>query len=865
MPEFLHRFRKPLGILLVVIIAALAIAALHHLAQEVKLQDIRSALTSIAPGRIALAVAFTVLSYFALTIYDVLALRIIGRSLPWKTAATASFTSYTLSHNLGFSALTGGAARYRVYSAAGLDGPDVARIVAIAGAAFWGGVLFVAAIALVSHQGPLAIGGVTLSRAFTVIAGLGIVAAFSFVFFSIARGKSEIILWKWKLPLPDLKQAFSQILFAAIDLAAASAALFVLLPDTAASAFPAFFLIYSLAIIIAIVSSVPGGIGVFEAIVVATVPGDKAVIFAALILYRMIYYIIPLGISSVWLAIREGSRVRAPISRALSGAQAVASGMAPIALGASVFGGGVILLVSGSLPALPERISFLHDFLPLPFIEASHIAASLVGTALLLLAHGLYRRLDGAFVATRALLIAGAVFSLAKGFDYEEAIICLLIAALLQWTRPAFYRRSGLTGRILSPRWIAAVGLILLAVTWLGFFAYKHVDYQDSLWWDFALHADASRFLRASVAIAILLLVAALWRLLSPPAQPVVASTLDDDIWEQCLAQADRTDAMLARTGDKRFLLSESGNAFLMYQVSGKSWIVMADPVGSREEWPELFWSMRKLADAEGGRLLFYQLSTEALPLAIELGFQIIKYGEEARISLSGFSLEGSRMSKLRQAHNRSLREGSSFEIVPATSFAEIVDEIAIISDDWLRHKKAREKMFSLGRFDRNYLADFDTALVRREGRIIAFANLWATPNRNELSIDLMRHGEDMPPGTMDFLFTELILWGQQQEYQWFTLGIAPLSGIEANRLSPVWAKAASFLFRHGEQFYGFRGLRSYKDKFAPQWEGRYIAVPRGLGWLTSLGDLQALIGGKNILKDKDQEIPLSSRAGQPE
>ena len=319
-----------------------------------------------------------------------------------------------------------------------------------------------------------------------------------------------------------------------------------------------------------------------------------------------------------------------------------------------------------------------------------------------------------------------------------------------------------------------------------------------------------------------------------------------------CLAKAERTDAMLALTGDKRFLISESGNAFLMYQVSGKSWIVMSDPVGERKDWAELFWSIRKLADGAGGRLFFYQLSTDSLPLAIELGFQIIKYGEEARINLPTFTLEGSRMSKLRQAHNRSIREGSTFEIVPATALDTIIDEVAAISDEWLRHKQAKEKMFSLGRFDREYLANFETAVVRREGKIIAFANIWATPNKAELSIDLMRHGEAMPPGTMEYLFTELILWGQKQNYRWFTLGLAPLSGIEANRLSPVWAKAASFLFQHGEQYYGFKGLRNYKEKFSPQWEGRYIAAPRGLAWLTALNDLQSLIGGKRRIRAED-------------
>ena len=133
---------------------------------------------------------------------------------------------------------------------------------------------------------------------------------------------------------------------------------------------------------------------------------------------------------------------------------------------------------------------------------------------------------------------------------------------------------------------------------------------------------------------------------------------------------------------------------------------------------------------------------------------------------------------------------------------------------------------------------------MRQGGRIVAFANIWATGNRNELSIDLMRHAHDMPYGTMDFLFIHLMQWGREQGYRWFTLGIAPLSGIEARRLAPIWARASAFLYRHGDSFYGFEGLRAYKDKFSPVWEPRYIAGLHGVGLARSLIDLQTLVGG---------------------
>jgi len=105
-----------------------------------------------------------------------------------------------------------------------------------------------------------------------------------------------------------------------------------------------------------------------------------------------------------------------------------------------------------------------------------------------------------------------------------------------------------------------------------------------------------------------------------------------------------------------------------------------------------------------------------------------------------------------------------------------------------------------------------------------------------------MRHRAEVPYGCMDFLFTRLMLWGRQEGYAWFNLGLAPLSGIEARRLAPTWARAAGMLFRHGEAFYGFEGLRNYKEKFAPLWEPRYIACNGGMATGRALLDLQSLI-----------------------
>jgi phosphatidylglycerol lysyltransferase len=856
--ERLGRYRAPLSLALALAVAIIAFFALHQLTREVRFAQLRGALAALRPWQIGAALALTAASYLILTIYDVLALRLLGRPLPWRTAALASFTSYALSHNLGLSLITGGSARLRVYGAAGVPPADVARIIAIASLSFWGGLITVSAFALLLHPGPLDLAGLVLPVTAQRLVGAAAILAAASGLVLVVRRRRTIRLGGWELPLPGPGQALAQVGAAVLDLAAASAALFVLAPEAGLHSYPLFLLGFALACIVSMVSHVPGGLGVFEAVLATILPGPAPALLAALIAYRIIYYLLPLAIAAVLLAVHEGRRSKGPLMRTLAGANAVAGAVTPVFISLLVFLGGIVLLVSGSLPALPHRLHILRRVAPLPFIEVSHFSASLIGTGLLLLAPGLYRRLDGAFLIARALLIAGALFSLGKGLDFEEAGILLLLAALLQWTRGAFYRRTALTSEPVSPRWAMMILLGVGLSLWIGFFAFKHVEYSSDLWWRFAGRADVSRFLRASLGASILLVGWTTWRLLAPGREEAAPESLPAAVAEAALAATRRSEAMLAFTGDKRFLTSHAGDAFLMYQVRGRSWIAMGDPIGPYEAWPELLWGLRAKADAAQGQLLLYQITPDLLPLAIEMGLQIVKYGEEAHVDLDDFRLEGGDMRRLRHAVRRAEREGARFQIVPSAAVPAVWAELQSVSDAWLAAKHQGEKGFSLGRFDRAYLARFDFAVVRDpEGRIAAFANIWATQDRSELSVDLMRHREPLPYGAMDLLFAQLMLWGRARGFRRFSLGLAPLSGIEARRLSPAWAKAASFLFRHGERVYGFEGLRAYKDKFGPAWTPRYIAGQGGLALVRSLIDLQALIARR--------PAPKAAAAGQAE
>ncbi len=167
-----------------------------------------------------------------------------------------------------------------------------------------------------------------------------------------------------------------------------------------------------------------------------------------------------------------------------------------------------------------------------------------------------------------------------------------------------------------------------------------------------------------------------------------------------------------------------------------------------------------------------------------------------------------------------------------------------MVSDAWLADKKAHEKGFSLGAFIPGYIVNFDCAVVRINGAIVAFATIWKSANSEELTVDLMRFTRAAPKGVMDFLFTEMLLLAKAQGYQWFSLGMAPLSGLGQHPLATQWHKLGNLLFRFGDNFYNFEGLRRYKSKFLPEWEPRYLASPGGIGLTAVLIDTTVLISG---------------------
>ncbi len=841
-----ERLVGALGPLLGLALFGGALWVLHGEFERYDLQDVLGHAREISPGALALSIGLTSVSYLLLIGYDALALGYVGRRLSWPRVALESFVSYAFSHNLGVLSLDGSLVRYRMLAGWGFGPGEIARMVAFDAVTFWLGFLALGGVLLLAT--PLGVPEawhlpVATSRP---IGAVLLLALGTYLAATILRRK-PLALRGFTLEAPKLPTTLAQISLSSADWVASAAVLWALLPPAPGLDLPLFASAYLLAVVLGLVSHVPGGVGVFETALVVLLsrwlPGD--VVLGASLAYRLVYYLIPMCFAVLLFAGYELAQRRAALARTQDVFAVWAPELVPRAFAAASFAGGVVLLVSGATPGESGRMMVLDRLLPLPVLELSHFVGSLAGVGLLLLARALQQRLDGAYFATLSLLAGGVVSCLLKGLDYEEALLLAAMFVALAPCRRYFTRRSSLIAQSFSVAWTARLAFALSATAFLVALSYRSVEYSSELFWQFEISGHASRSLRALVGAIGFAGFAALVALLRPARTRVApASPAELERARPLVAASPRCDAHLALVGDKSLLFHPDGSAFLMYGVQGRSWVAMGDPIGRKAAGRELAWQFRELADHAGGRAVFYEVGPDELPLYLDLGLSPQKLGEDARVPLADFSLAGGGRKALRAAHNRAVREGCSFEIVPPEGVAQILDTLAEISASWLEEKRAREKRFSVGRFDRAYLSLLPIALVRQAGRIVAFANVWPGGAKSELSIDLMRHASDAPPGVMDYLFAELMLWGRAQGYPWFSLGVAPLSGLETRRFAPLWNRTGALLFQYGEHFYNFQGLRAFKDKFDPIWEPRYLAAPAGLTLPFVLRDVAALIAG---------------------
>lgn len=809
-----------------VLITGLALFVLHRMSADIHLADVQREARAYPLYILGLSFGATCLSYLSLSLYDVLILRqVTDIRMPVGITMMTGASSLAISNMLGLSWLTGGAIKYRVYSAFGIDINAVAKLIATSWISFIMGLMVIVSALMVAQ--PVGLSEIIpISKPLEMGIGIAILAMIG-GFFIWTAGKSRTIgFGAVTMELPKASDGAKLVFIAIVDLMATAATLHVLMPADLSQNFVFFFIIFVTAIALGILSHSPGGLGVFEATIIAgTGAAGRADVLAALMMYRVIYTLLPFVIAVIGLSV---AWVVANRQRATATSRTVFEAIRPIvpliAAGLAMLSG-AILLVSGNLPADPSRLGFLREILPLTLIETSHLLGSVIGVLLLIVARGLYRRMYRAWALAMIFLFLGLFFSILKGFDWEEALAMGTAGYILWIFRAAFYRAEVSGGLRLNWKWILSVTLLVGAISWIGFFAYSNVQYSDALWWEFAWKGDASRFLRATFAVAVVLAALVLNSLLSKQTTRLRREAIPDAV-RRLTAAASNATAGIALSGDKRFIVTPDERAYIAYADTGTTLVSKGDPVGDKDACISAIWELREMADIMGRRCAFYGVSEQLLPTYLDLGLQVLKIGEVARVDLRDFTLDGSSRKDWRHAKARMQRDGYVFEVIKAADLGPDMDNLHAVSDAWLIHKNSEEKGFSLGWFHPDYIKNFDHAVLRNveTGRITAFANLLQAGDKSELSLDLMRYDPAGPSMAMDALFAEMMLWGREQGFTWFSLGAAPLSGFENRKLAPAWHRVGSFLYEHGNQFYHFEGLRSFKQKFDPVWTPQYLA-----------------------------------------
>ncbi len=595
---------------------------------------------------------------------------------------------------------------------------------------------------------------------------------------------------------------------------------------------------YAMAIVFWTVSITPQGIGVVE--------GGMTLVFASLGVPVEKATLIALGFRGLtfWLPMAAGFFVLRRL-RSFTGdveTQTTLWGVRAAAILTGVTG--LVNLISGIIPSLHDRMVVLESVLPLAVRHGARLAAVTAGLALLFLAIGLWRRKRAAWYLTLLALAVSLVSHLIKGLDYEEAALAALTGAWLVVLRSHYQTRSDPPS--VRRGLVAAVVASGLALTYgaVGFYLldrHFHVNFGFSAavrqtLMMFAAYSDPGlqpitgygRYFADSIyVVGALTMVYALVMLLRPVLLRASASADDRARAQGTVEQFGRSSlARFTLFPDKWYYFSPNGS-IVAYAVKGRIALALGDPIGPERDAAPAIEGFQTLCVRNDWRAAFYQTLPDYLHHYRATGFLALHIGDEGIVDLGAFSIEGKEGKALRSAVNRLSRLNYRAVLHEPLLSDPFLEELRLVSNDWLTSMRGAEKGFSLGWFDDEYIRTGPVMVVHDpDGRVMAFANIIPEYQQNELTIDLMRRRASAPSGTMDFLFANLLQWGKDRGYATFNLGLSPLAGVGQQAGAPAVERALHFLYEHLNQFYNFKGLHTFKEKFRPRWFPRYLIYP---------------------------------------
>ncbi len=589
-PSWLRRLPALLGLALLLA----AIIAVEAEFRRLSLADIERSIEDTPAAALLAAALWTVLSYGVLTLYDRLGTIFAGNRVSYSRAAFASFCAYALSHNLGFSAVSGAAVRYRFYAHWGLTPLQIAKVVAFCSLTFGLGGMVLGGIVLVFEPRAVPLLGTWLPLGALHGAGvlLWVVVGGYLLLASLRRG---VQLFGARIALPGARMAVLQVALATVDVAVTTAIFFALLPATPGLTYLRFLGVYVACYTAGLAASLPGGIGVFDgAMLLGLAPYLPAPpIVGAILLFRLYYYIVPLLLAGSLFAANEvllrGGRLLPRRRRAGLWSEpdfAVAASTGTVALC------GAMLLSLGVLQPRPH-FGFADPDVAAAAATAGQYVPSLIGTALMLLAAGLAQRVTLAWWLTLLLLPLAAAVTAVGGQPAWLPGVLLLAMLLLAPLRGACYRHARLISGPLDRS--MALPLLALAVCVLALVAFRPAPpaLDADSWWAVVLSAQVPNGVRLAVALSVLLGVAAGWRLVRPARVRWLP-------WDAAARRRYGALGPLPAVEADGLLLGEAGRAAIAFRRLGRVLLGLGDPVGPADDRVSAIWRFRDLAEQEG-------------------------------------------------------------------------------------------------------------------------------------------------------------------------------------------------------------------------------------------------------------------------
>lgn len=518
-------------------------------------------------------------------------------------------------------------------------------------------------------------------------------------------------------------------------------------------------------------------------------------------------------------------------------------GIKNVFLSLVVLGSGLVNLFSVVSPALPERSVILHAIFPLVFIHLSRFLTLLTGFTLVVLSINIYKRKKRAFRITLLLSFLSIFFYLTKGLDYEEACLSVVLITLLWFSRKIFTVRSSIPSMGLG---FLRLSVALMAALVYGIVGFWFLDAREfginftigesikqtlsflSLAGDIGVvpkTRHARWFLESLNTITFLAMAYALFSIFRPVVYRYRTLPHERKLAEEITSRYGRSSLDFFKYWpDKTFFFSESRRCYIAFRFGGGIALALGDPVGPETEIESTIQGFAEYCANNDWRVGFHQTLPDFLPVYKKLGFRKLKIGDDAVVDLPNFTLDGKEAKKLRHIVNQLDKQGCKFIHYSPPISEDVMHRLKQVSDGWLQIPGRRERTFTLGLFDPEYVRSTPVyAAVDPAGNIQAFMNGIPSFCREEATIDLMRHLPDAPPGIMDFLFIKLFFEKKAEGYRRFSLGMAPMSGFREHEETSAEERAVHYFMQQLNFLFSYQGLLHYKAKFATIWEPRYI------------------------------------------